>query len=179
MRIAVSGSHGTGKSTLVSALARKLPAYESVDEPYHSMLDEGYVFAAVPSFREFEQLLDRSLTELTEPLPHDVLFDRCPVDYLAYLANLTRPKDHLLRRWIPEVGEAISRLELVVYVPIERPDRIPVHREEGRNLRRRVDETIREMLVEDGWGFGVTFLEVHGDFEDRVHQVDAHIGGGR
>jgi hypothetical protein len=76
------------------------------------------------------------------------------------------------------VGEAISRLDLVVYVPIERPDRIPIHREEGKSLRRQVDATIREMLVEDGWGFGATILEVRGDLETRVSQVNARVGGG-
>lgn len=34
MRIAVSGSHRTGKSTLIAELAALLPGYSTVDEPY-------------------------------------------------------------------------------------------------------------------------------------------------
>ncbi len=177
MRIAISGSHGTGKSTLVSALARRLPGWETFDEPYHSLLDEGHHFAAMPSVSEFEQLLERSLSDVNRPLPREVIFDRCPIDYLACLANRGRPEDHLPRQWVAEVGEAISRLDLVVYVPIERPDRIPVHHEEGKAFRRRVDETIREMLVDDGWGFGATALEVQGGVEDRVDQIIMRLSG--
>jgi len=34
MRIAVSGVHGTGKSTLIAELARRLDGYQVVDELY-------------------------------------------------------------------------------------------------------------------------------------------------
>jgi nicotinamide riboside kinase len=41
MRIAISGSHRTGKSTLVSELSALLPTYATVDEPYHLMEEDG------------------------------------------------------------------------------------------------------------------------------------------
>jgi len=176
MRIAISGSHGTGKSTLVASLARRLPAYEVVDEPYQMLVDEGYAFSATPSFDEFEELLERSLTGLKEPLPVKVLFDRCPIDYLAYLAALASRGGRTLDRWIPDVAEAVTRLDLIVYLPIESPDRVPIRGEGGR-LRARVDETIREMLVDDGWGFGAKVLEVRGDPERRVEMVMSRFGG--
>lgn len=139
------------------------------------MLDEGYVFESVPSFHDFEQLLERSLIELSEPLPRNVLLDRCPIDYLAYLADLTRVKAFLPRRWIREVNQTMSHVDLVVYVPIERPERVLIHAEEGRAMRRRVDEAIREMLVEDSWGFGVKVIEVRGTPEERKELVLAHL----
>jgi deoxyadenosine/deoxycytidine kinase len=41
MRIAISGAHGTGKSTLVEMLAERLPGYAVVEELYQLLLDEG------------------------------------------------------------------------------------------------------------------------------------------
>jgi AAA domain len=49
MRIAISGSHRTGKSTLIAALAESLSKYTTVDEPYHLMEEDGYEFSHPPS----------------------------------------------------------------------------------------------------------------------------------
>lgn len=160
---------------MVSVLARELPMYVCREEPYYAMVAHGDLSAGASSFQDFEQLVEYSVMELVEPLPRDILFDRCPIDYLAYLANLSQPEDLVLRRWISDVNKALSRLDLLVYVPIERPDRVHIHAEEGRKLRRRVDETLREILVEDSWGFGAPVIEVHGSPERRGKQVLTHI----
>ena len=54
MRIAVSGAHRTGKTTLIEELSRALPTYTVVDEPYHLLEEEGYEFEALPSVEDFE-----------------------------------------------------------------------------------------------------------------------------
>src|ERR1041384_2990821 len=84
MRIAFSGSHRVGKTTLVERVAERLPQYETVDEPYYLLEEDGYEAAEVPTIEDFEAQLVRSFAALGEP-GRDVLFDRCPVDVLAYL----------------------------------------------------------------------------------------------
>lgn len=59
MRIAISGTHFSGKSTLVSSLLKQLPSYVSVGEPYHLLEEEGYGFSDPPSVEDFEQQLNR------------------------------------------------------------------------------------------------------------------------
>jgi uridine kinase len=49
MKIAISGAHRTGKTTLVEELSRALPAYGVVDEPYYLLEEEGHEFAEMPS----------------------------------------------------------------------------------------------------------------------------------
>jgi hypothetical protein len=66
MRIAVSGTHRAGKSTLVEELANHLPKHVMVDEPYHLMVEDGYEFSHPPSLEDFEAQLERSLLELSE-----------------------------------------------------------------------------------------------------------------
>src|SRR5215471_6706048 len=84
MRIAISGAHRTGKTTLVAALSELLPAYEVVDEPYRVLEEYGHEFSDPPSVEDFEQQLRTSI-ELVSAAPADALLDRCPLDFIAYL----------------------------------------------------------------------------------------------
>jgi len=175
MRIAFSGTHATGKSTLIAELARALPGYSVVEEPYHALLDEGYDFAAPPAIDDFETQLERSCASLSGITDARVLFDRCPADFLGYLAALADAD--ALAEWLQPAAAAMSSLDLVVFVPIERPDRIDVAEDEGRRLRKRVDAVLREILVDDGWGLGARVLEVRGTPDDRARQVLRHVIG--
>ena len=176
MRIAVSGSHGTGKSTLIAELTRSLPNYLSVEEPYYTLLNDGHEFADVPTPDDFELLALSSCASLTNMTEADVLFDRGPLDYWAYLMA---DRTHIAFRkaLFDEITRAIGRLDLVVFVPIENPDRINVDASEGLRQRRRVDALLREFLVDDSLGLGVPALEVTGAPTERARQVLAYIEG--
>lgn len=179
MRIAVSGTHAAGKSTLVAGLAEVMPGYTLVEEPYYTLLDEGHPFAAEPAAEDFEIQLERSIMSLAGMPAERVLFDRCPADFLAYLAVLPGVDPATLAYWTSTARDVVGDLDLIVFVPIERPDRIRVPAEEGRRLRARVDATLREMLVEDGWGFGIPVLEVCGTPDERVRAVVRHLASMR
>jgi len=174
MRIAVSGAHRTGKTTLIEELRRALPTYESVDEPYRLLEEEGHEFAGMPSLEDFELQLERSI-DCVVSSKNDQLFDRCPADILAYMVTHRDSDGVDLKHWLSRARSAMRRLDLVVFVPVENPDRvIGAERREDR-LRERVDEGLREILLEDRWDFGVEVLEVAGTARDRADQVVAHI----
>jgi len=175
MRIAVSGTHAVGKSTLAHGLGDVLSDYQVVEEPYYALLDEGHSFSAEPTVEDLEIQFERSVTSLAGVSAGRALFDRCPADYLAYLAALPDADSTRLAMWVSSAQDVLRRLDLVVYVPVERPDRIEVPEIEGRRLRKRVDATLREMLVDDAWGFGVPVLEVRGTPEERVRLVVRHL----
>lgn len=42
MRIAVSGTHFSGKSTLIASLLKQLPQYAAVEEPYILLEEQRY-----------------------------------------------------------------------------------------------------------------------------------------
>ena len=44
MRIGISGTHGTGKTTLAGALCARLPGHVVADEPYYLLEEEGHEF---------------------------------------------------------------------------------------------------------------------------------------
>ena len=64
MRIAVSGTHRAGKSTLVEDLAARLRGYRIVDEPYHLLEEEGFELGDPPSMEDWLAQLRRSLEEI-------------------------------------------------------------------------------------------------------------------
>lgn len=178
MRIAVSGAHGTGKSTLIADLARNLPGYAVAEESYYALMAEGHAFAAQPSREELEVLLERSCLSLIANDAPNLLLDRCPADYLGYLVASPGPLSDVLARWFERAAAAMSTLDLVVFVPVEDPDRIAPSAVEHRRLRRRADDALREIVVEDTWGFIPDAIEVSGTTDERVNQVLARFARG-
>lgn len=176
MRIAISGTHFSGKSTLVEDLSNALPKYSVVEEPYVLLAEEGYEFAEMPSVEDFELQLKRSIECMGEREP-DILFDRCPADLLAYLLTHSDSDAFDLERWLPRVRAAMRKLDLVVFLPIERRDRIPLPSSEDSTLRMQVDVELREILLEDSFDFEADVVEVTGTRDDRVRQVLERLRG--
>ena len=155
MRIAVSGTHFSGKSTLIASLLEQLPNYTAVEEPYLLLEEEGYEFSDPPSLEDFEQQLKCSIRVIRES--HDnTIFDRCPLDCLAYalaIAEISSLREAVdMESWVQWMEDAIQRLDLIVFVPIEKPDRILSPASEDLKLRKSVDEKLQEMLFEDSLG---------------------------
>jgi hypothetical protein len=68
----------------------------------------------------------------------------------------------------------MQTLDLVVFVPIEDPDRIGLPRHEDRENRQAVNDRLRELLDAE-LGTAAEVLEVRGDVGARVDQVMARI----
>jgi hypothetical protein len=152
-----------------------LDNYEVVPEAYSDLVDEGHPFSYPPALEDFELQLVRSIKNLSTNTSRNVLFDRCPADYLAYLASWKAGGDNAVATSFPAAAAAIGTLELVIFVPIEHPDRVDFSEAELPRLRQKVDLKLREILIEDLWGFGVNVLEVRGATSDRVSQVLKYI----
>ena len=174
MRIAFAGTHRTGKTTLLEAVHARLPAYQSVEEPYRQLEDEGHEFSDPPSAEDFERQLRRSIDSIAASGPH-TLFDRCPLDLVAYLQAID--EDFAIDDWLDDIRAAMAMLDLVVGLSIETPDRIALPSHEDRRLRRRVDGRLQTLLLDDPYGFGTEILEVAGTLDHRVAQVMRALAG--
>jgi thymidylate kinase len=171
MRIAIAGTHGTGKTSLVDELSRHLPGYERVEEPYRQLEEEGHVFLAVPALEDFEAQLERSIDNLLTS-GENTLFDRCPADLVAYLLTHDDAAGFDFERWLPQIRPALARLDLLVLVTLEDSGRLG-----GENDRWRtdVDERLQDIVEGGLWETGVAVLEVAGSTSARARQVLAHI----
>jgi len=179
MRIAISGSHCTGKTTLIALLAEALPGHAVVDEPYHALEAAGHAFSHPPSREDFLAQLEHSIASLSRR-GADALFDRRPADFLADVTARGGADALGAEAWLPRAQAALRTLDLVVYVPIEARDRMAdaAAAEEPR-LRKRVDAILREVLLDDSLGLGMDALEVAGTAEERATQVIERAQRGR
>ena len=170
MRIAVSGSPRVGKTTLVEALARRLPALDVRDEPYVEMVEEGHLFSQPPTAADYAEQLAYSIEALREA-PADALFDRCPVDFLAYLLA-TSWGETVASDVLDRVGRAMGVVDLVVYVPVEDPDRVEVTpSDDPEESRGDVDAILRAILLDDRFDMIPDVVEVRGPVQARVETV--------
>lgn len=173
MRIAVSGSHLVGKTTLVEALAETLPGYEQVPEPYDLLEENGHAFGEMPSIEDFELQLERSF-ECVQESGANTIFDRCALDILGYLTTHRDAGAFRLEDWIPRVRESVAELDVIVFVPIEVPDRISVPPSDAR-LRAEVDAVLRDIILDDAHGLGFDVTATNGTVTARVRQVVASL----
>lgn len=182
MRIAVTGTHGSGKTTLVEDFIAAARGYEAVPEPYWLLVQQGVVFADGPNVADLEEQLKQSCALILATSDTDVVFDRCPLDFIAYLEVLSAaegfewsPDGKLLQR----IGSALATLDLVAFVPLLRPDEIAVTIEYPK-LRARVDARLKAILRDDELGLltdGPRIVEVNGTRDRRVHRLMAEIAG--
>ena len=173
MRIAISGTHQAGKTTLAEALTDALPGHRLVPEPYRALEDEGHEFGDMPSLEDFELMLARSCESL-ESAEANLVFDRCPLDVLAYLQTHEDAEAFTLEPWLPRIEAVMATLDLVVFVPIEQPDRVAVPRSEAA-LRAEVDDVLRAAVLDDAYDLELPVLEVAGAPAARLQQVMAHL----
>ena len=171
MRIAVSGSHIVGKTTLVGALAEALPGALVVPEPYRLLEEDGHEFAEMPSVEDFELQLERSIQSVQEGGASRI-FDRCPLDILGYLNTHPDASAFQLADWWPRIQEAMATLDVVAFVPIEEPDRMAVSDSEMQ-LRGAVDEALRDIILDDAYGLEFDAITTTGSTAARVLQVMA------
>ncbi len=171
MRIAVTGSHRVGKTTLAQAIADSLANHDFADEPYHELVADGYVFSHPPDSEDFEAQLEYSLEALSDEAPN-VVFDRSPVDLLAYLVVTCQNDERVIAPWREPVRRAMRSLDAVILVPIEAPDVIDFGQDEDpTGSRAAVDETLREWLLSDRLELDVEIFEARGPLDQRTTAV--------
>lgn len=177
MRLAVSGTHRVGKTTLGQRLVELLPAHEFLDEPYHELVGEGHAFSHPPGAEDFEDQLRYSVCSL-EQTEENLIFDRCPVDFMAYLIALQDDAGEVLQRWGEPVRSAMSSLDGVILVPVEEPDRVGIEPDRDMAVDRgAVDEIVRDLLVNDHLDLDLPVVEVRGSLRGRAQAVLDWLGG--
>ncbi|MFK3978997.1 AAA family ATPase [Micromonospora sp. NPDC050397] len=177
MRVGISGTHGTGKTTLVEALCAHLPGHVAAEEPYYLLEEAGYEFQFPPSPEDFRALLAASLQNLNSPsFPSGVVFDRTPVDYLAYLAaGGVAPSDAV------DAGTlrpALASLDLLVITLVTPETERVLPAAEMPGLRTRMNDALLELVYADpldAWE-DVPVLELSGSLDGRLDAVLAALG---
>jgi hypothetical protein len=177
MRVGISGTHGTGKTTLAEALCACLPGHVAADEPYYLLEEQGYQFEFPPSLEDYRALLARSVRSLTAPplLPR-IVFDRTPLDYLAYLA--ATGADPSAEAGTAALQPAFGSLDLLVITLITPETEQLLPPAEMPGLRSQMNDALLELIYDDplnAWG-DVPLLELSGPLDGRLDAVLAALG---
>jgi predicted ATPase len=164
LRIAITGAHRTGKTTLAEKLRESLPHFTLTREPYLELEENGFVFPAVPNHEDYVAQLEYSIDQISIE-DSNVIFDRCPADFLAYMQVATEAGD--MQSLYHKVGSVMTRIDLLVFVPIEELDIISCPESELPELRALVNEVLHDWLED----FGVDMVVVTGTLQERYDQV--------
>jgi predicted ATPase len=180
MRVGISGTHGTGKTTLAQALCAHLPGHVAADEPYYLLEAEGYEFGFPPSPEDYRALLARSVRSLSSPpLLAGVVFDRTPLDYLAYMAatGADLPGEDSAAALQP----AFASLDLLVITLITPETEQVLPTAELPRLRAEMNDSLLELVYDDplnAWE-DIPVLELSGPLGGRLDAVLAALDHGR
>jgi len=194
MRIAISGAHSLGKSTVARDWAAARPGCVREEEPYRALGLRG----------PYEILFRERSTRLHNGLqlhycigrvnrycrPEDeVVFDRAPVDYLAYSqftaeCGTTDIDEAFVESMVPAVRESLDRLDILAFVPVS--ERWPVAMEDDGirpvdpEYRDRVDAIFKQIFREGRFDVmpargGPDVVELEGPREQRLQQLHAAV----
>jgi len=179
LKVALTGAHSTGKSTLLTAFASAV-TFEVVTTPEvprqvieaagagedflhrgnNTLLRQGLIIAS--------QIEAESMAMMNSP--RVLLVDRTVVDHWAYTVELLEPEqsdDVDIRLWRGLIDRWIETYDLIVRLPPEIPLAADGVREEDEAFRTSIDETITRHLDEAGVGY----ITVGGTVDERVAEL--------
>lgn len=170
MRIVVSGTHGSGKSTLISDFVAQRPEYLALGDPFEELdLDDP---ASAASFVAQLRLTAARVQETADEAA--VISERGPLDFVAYLAaleQLGRSDGELIPRAKAIAESSLSDIDLVVLLPLDErhPIRIPL--DEDPALREAMDAALLDLVDEREAADGIRFLVLGGDPATRLRDL--------
>ena len=127
MRITISGTHSQGKSTFVHDWIKRHHHYIREEESFRALQEEGYDIC----FRQESTKLHNGiqmycsisrLMHYRQP-SECVIFDRCPVDYIAYSQytsnyETTDIDDQFVESLAARVRDSLQSLDLLIFLPM-------------------------------------------------------------
>ena len=194
MRIAISGSHSVGKSTVVNDWIAHCPHFKREEEPYRALGLYGpyeilFRDASTKLHNGIQLYYNISRMYRYAKCSDDVIFDRCPIDYLAYSQYTANKKttdinDAFVESMVPTVRESLDHLDLLAFVPM--CDQWPVEMEADGirpidlDYRAEVDAIFKEIYREGRYHAmpqhnGPEVIELIGSRQQRLEQLNEAI----
>lgn len=181
MRIAVSGTHCSGKTTLVEDFLERHSEYVHEPEPYEWLAEaRGGISSAELTATDAWQQLEISVERLSLHGPgSNVMAERSPLDFLAYLEALRTLGREDTSPMIDAARELASRgmenVDLLVVLSLS--DDIEVPEDEDPKLRNAMNSCLLEILDEelDRMAGDVRLAELVGTRARRLAALEAAI----
>ncbi|HEV7238773.1 MAG TPA: AAA family ATPase [Thermoanaerobaculia bacterium] len=183
MRIAVSGTHCSGKSTLVEDFVAAHRDYVHEPEPYEWLADlYGEQLSETPDASDFHRQLELCVDRLRGyERGARVIAERSPIDFLAYmlaLGDLRRGGRASMDSAIELAARGMEHVDLLVVVDA---DGIVAPESEDLDLRDAMNDRLLEIITTDEYELlgNVRVIEVHGAPRLRLAALERAIGESR
>ena len=188
MRIAISGTHCIGKTTFIRDFLNIYPEYMYEEEPYYQLQEKhGIEFSEDPSLEDFIEQLDYSLERLDfYAAQANVIFERCPIDFVAYSMYLLHQEgmtleDTHVSEMFPEIKEALKNLDLIIFLPMTKEHPIICPESENGSYRRAVDAVLKKIYRDDLLDFFPNhahphLIEIWGNPKERMKKLEFYLG---
>jgi hypothetical protein len=180
VRIAVAGTHGSGKSTLIEDFLSVHPEYAHEPEPYDWLGAYGEESSDVPGVDEFHRQLEISVERLrTYPPDANVIAERSPIDFLAYILALVdlgrAARDCELAAAAAELAaEGVKSLDLIAVLPLED---IPAPADEDLELRDAMNDRLLSIVAADEYSLfrdgRPAVVELAGSRRERLRTLES------
>jgi predicted ATPase len=171
VRIAVSGSHCSGKTTLVEDFLQRHPDYAHEPEPYDLAEARGAAFSAELTAADVWQQLEISVERLSGYEPgSNVIAERCPIDFLAYLEALNASS--MLDSARDLVCRGMQHVDLLIVLPLG--DEIEAPEGEDPELRDAMNASLLD-IVDGDLVPGVRSVEISGTPHERLFALESAI----
>ena len=193
MRIAVSGSHSLGKSTFVKDWVAAHPSYKCEEEPYRSLDALGYDIR----FRQESNRLHNGIqlfysisrVNAYAESTSNVIFDRSPVDYIAYSQytadhGTTDIDNEFVKMMVQPARDSLANLDLLVFIPISEQWPIEMEDDGIRPIdiayRDEVDTVFKQIYRDQRFDVmprsgGPALLELWGSRQERLQRLQAAV----
>lgn len=194
MRIAISGTAGIGKSTVIKDFLAKWPAYKTPTSSYRDILKAKGLGHSKGTNEETQQvILDWLCEEHAKHRKGDkIIFDRCALDNLIYTMwsfDKGLISKEFVDRSIPRVREALRYVDIVFFIPLTRVAQVDLTKE-NKELRetdpvyiREIDMLFKAMAAE--WNKPVSpyfarddkpaIIEIFGNPRERIEMIKLYL----
>jgi hypothetical protein len=186
VRIAISGTHCSGKTALAEDFLAAHRDYLHEPEPYEWLEDVyGEPSAAQPTLDDFWRQLELSSERLRSyGAGAAVIAERSPLDFLAYMLALgdLRRAGHdreLIASAAELAAAAIAHLDFLVVLPLNDRDRIAAPESEDLELRDAMNDRLLDLITQDEHALFTSssprIVEIHGTREQRLRLLEQAV----
>ena len=192
MKIAISGTHCTGKSTYIQDFLKKWTMYEHPETSYRDILKNKNIKHSKEGNEETQKIiLDYLVDQAIESSKKDfTILDRCVLDNFVYSfwLNLNgKVSDKFLEECRILTRETLKLFDVIFFIPLTKVSTIeieengtretdPLYREEIDNIFKAFGQSYLKL---DGRIFPVddspAFVEIFGNREERIKLTSLYI----
>lgn len=157
MRIALIGAHNTGKSTLVENFIKQWPMYKRPEKTYRDIIKEQKLNINKQGDKQSQKVILNALVDeiqlATASGNKHIIFDRCPVDNIAYsLWHYAKDTPDFTTEFIIDsktiAALSLKLIDVIFYLPVRKE--IPIVAREGREsdpiFREEVDNIFSSLV---------------------------------